>query len=139
MKLIITILFAFSLFFSYSTAPLVVQAVRSPDATLPDRGTIPIDTGVSESTSLITTISTIINWALGFIGIVIFIIFLFAGFEYATAGGDQGKAEGAQKRMTNAIIGLIIIFFVFVVSNTILGFVFQDSDIIVFMRNNLYT
>lgn len=138
MKFIITILFTLGLLFSYSTISLSAQVI-APDATLPDRGTIPTDTGVSESTSLITTISIIINWALGFIGIVIFIVFLFAGFEYATAGGDQSKAEGAQKRMTNAIIGLIIIFFVFVVSNTILGFVFQDSDIIVFMINNLYT
>jgi hypothetical protein len=138
MKFILTTLFALSLLFNYSSAPLISQAVRSPDAELPDRGTIPIDTGVSESTSLITTISIIINWALGFIGIVIFIIFLFAGFEYATAGGDQGKAESAQKRITNAIIGLIIIFFVFVASNTILGFVFQDANSSSFITNSIY-
>jgi uncharacterized membrane protein len=99
-------------------------AQRAPDATLPDPGTIPIDTGIAEGPSLIETVSIIISWILGFIGIVIFVIFLFAGFEYATAGGDQSKAENASKRMVNAIIGLIIVFFAFVLSNAVLSFVF---------------
>lgn len=90
-------------------------------------GEIPTGSGVFQSTDLIGTISIVIRWALGFIGIVIFLIFLFAGFEYATAGGDQGKAEGAQKRMINAVIGLIIVFFAFVASNTVLSFVFQQA------------
>ena len=103
-------------------------AQRAPDATLPDPGTIPIDTGIAEGPSLIETVSIIISWILGFIGIVIFVIFLFAGFEYATAGGDQSKAENASKRMVNAIIGLIIIFFAFVLSNAVLSFVFPPDD-----------
>lgn len=98
---------------------------RSPDAVLPSPGTIPQSTGVFEGVSLIEVVTLIIRWALGFIGIVIFIIFLFSGFEYATAGGDTSKAETATKRMINAVIGLIIIFFAFVASNAVLGFVFQ--------------
>lgn len=90
-------------------------------------GEIPDESGVFQSTDLIGTISIVIQWALGFIGIVVFIIFLFAGFEYATAGGDEGKASNAQKRMVNAIIGLIIIFFAFVASNAVLSFVFQQG------------
>ena len=102
-------------------------AQRAPDATLPDPGTIPVDTGIAEGPSFIETVSIIIRWLLGFIGIVIFTIFLYAGFEYATAGGEQSKAENAQKRMVNAVIGLIIIFFAFVLSNTVLGFVFSSG------------
>jgi hypothetical protein len=90
-------------------------------------GALPTDTGILQDGTLIGTISFVIRWALGFIGIVIFLIFLYAGFEYATAGGDSAKAESAQKRMINAVIGLIIIFFAFVASNTILGFVFQAA------------
>ncbi len=102
-------------------------AQRAPDATLPDPGTIPINTGISEGPTLIETVSLIIRWILGFIGIIVFVIFLFAGFEYATAGGDQSKAENASKRMVNAIIGLIIIFFAFVASNAVLEFVFPPD------------
>jgi|GEM_PF-819212 len=91
-------------------------------------GQIPVDSGVFESTNLINTISIVIRWALGFIGIIVFLIFLFAGFEYATAGGDEAKASGAQKRMVNAVIGLIIIFFAFVASNAVLQFIFDNGN-----------
>ena len=91
-------------------------------------GELVTDSGVFESTNLIDTISIVIRWALGFIGIIVFVIFLFAGFEYATAGGDEAKASGAQKRMVNAVIGLIIIFFAFVASNAVLSFVFGTGN-----------
>ncbi len=90
-------------------------------------GEIPQVAGTYQSTDLVATVQVVIQWALGFIGIVIFIIFLFAGFEYATAGGDEGKAKTAQSRMINAVIGLIIIFFAFVASNAILSFVFPGN------------
>ena len=92
-------------------------------------GELVTDSGVFESTNLIDTISIVIRWALGFIGIIVFVIFLFAGFEYATAGGDEAKASGAQKRMVNAVIGLIIIFFAFVASNAVLSFVFGTGNV----------
>jgi len=87
-------------------------------------GAIPTNSGAFEATNLIETISRVIRWALGFIGIVVFLTFLYAGFEYATSGGNDDKAAEARTRMVNAVIGLIIIFFAFVASNTILSFVF---------------
>ena len=107
-------------------APVIAGAARP----VPDNrviGEIPQVSGTNQSTDLVGTIQVVIQWALGFIGIVVFIIFLLAGFEYATAGGDDAKTSTAQKRMVNAVIGLIIIFFAFVASNTILSFVFRDS------------
>jgi hypothetical protein len=112
--------------------PVLVLAPALAGAVAPtrdDRGVavIPNRSGVFQANSLIETISLVIRWALGFIGIVIFIIFLFAGFEYATAGGNEAQAKSATSRMINAVIGLIIIFFAFVASNAILSFVFQQS------------
>ncbi len=107
----------------------VYAGLKTPDVTLPDKGSIPDPeaSGIFGGTSFIEAVSLIINWLLGFIGIIVFVIFLLAGFEYSTSGGDSDNAEIAQKRMVNALIGLIIIFFAFVVSNAVLGFVFQDS------------
>lgn len=108
-------------------APVISGAQNGQPPVRDDRqvGVIPTGTGAFESTNLISTISTVIRWALGFIGIIIFVIFLLAGFEYATAGGDSAKAQAATSRMINAVIGLIIIFFAFVASNAVLAFVFQ--------------
>jgi amino acid transporter len=107
-------------------APIIAGAARPVQDTRPI-GAIPDGAGVFESTNLIDTISVVIRWALSFIGIFVFVIFLYAGFEYATSGGDDTKASSARNRMVNAIIGLIIIFFAFVASNAILSFIFQQQ------------
>lgn len=105
-----------------------LASFRAPDVTTPpEKGTIPDNSGVYQGTSFIDTVELIINWVLGFVGTIIFIIFLFAGFEYATAGDDTDKAKSAQSRIANAIIGLLILFFAFVASNAVLSFVFPDS------------
>jgi hypothetical protein len=106
----------------------VYAGVRPPSiSSPPDKGTIPNNSGVYQGANFIDAVELIINWLLSFIGIIVFVIFLFAGFEYATAGDNQDKASSARNRMVNAVIGLIIIFFAFVASNAVLGFIFQDS------------
>ena len=51
----------------------------------------------------------IINVILGFLGIVVLGLILFSGFQWMTSGGDEKKIGDAKKRLTNAVIGLIII------------------------------
>ena len=102
----------------------IASGFTPPNAQRPEPGSLPVDTGVQEGTSLITAISTVINWALGFVGIVVFIIFLYAGFQYATAGGDESKTNNARSSMINAVIGMIIVFLTFVISNAVLAFAF---------------
>lgn len=41
-------------------------------------------------------------------GLFFLIYFIIAGFEWLRAGGDQGAADKARTRMTNAAIGLLI-------------------------------
>lgn len=51
----------------------------------------------------------IINVILGFLGIIVLGLILFSGFQWMTSGGDEKKIGDAKKRLTNAVIGLIII------------------------------
>jgi len=53
--------------------------------------------------------ATIINVFLGFLGIVAVVLIIWAGFTWMTAGGNEEKIEKAQKTLSAAIIGLIII------------------------------
>lgn len=55
------------------------------------------------------TISSIINVALGLLGIVAVVIVLMGGFKWMTAGGEEGKVDEAKKLITSGIIGLAII------------------------------
>ena len=43
-------------------------------------------------------------------GLLMFFYLLYGGFRYLTAGGDEKAVTAAKSVLTNAVIGLIIIF-----------------------------
>lgn len=101
-----------------------VIATAQATESLPPVLAVPTGTGVTEQGDLFSFISNIIRWSLGFIGIILFVIILVSGFNYATAGDDSKKTQEAISNITNAVIGLFIVGFAFVVSNTVLSFIF---------------
>ncbi|MEK7097886.1 MAG: hypothetical protein AAB906_03500 [Patescibacteria group bacterium] len=53
-----------------------------------------------------------------------FVMLLLGGFEYITAGGEKDKVGNATKRITNALIGIIILlcgYSIFRLINLIFG------------------
>jgi hypothetical protein len=90
--------------------------------------TAPIINGVQTDVASISNLSClfgkIVTYALGFAGIVLFILLMVGGFKYITSGGDSKAAESAKKTLTYAIIGLVIIlvsFLILVLIKTITG------------------
>lgn len=66
----------------------------------------------------------VVSAALGLAGIVLFVLLLRGGFKYITSGGDPKAVESAQKTLTYAIIGLVLIlvsFLILVLIKTITG------------------
>jgi len=59
--------------------------------------------------------NNIVTIALGFAGIALFIMLLVGGFKYLTSGGDPKAVEEAQKTLTYAIGGLILIALSFLI------------------------
>lgn len=66
--------------------------------------------GKEEPKSLTRLIGDIVNVLLGLLGIVAFILILFAGFQWMTSAGSKEKIEKAKGTLKNAVIGLAIIF-----------------------------
>ena len=70
----------------------------------------------------------IIQWALGFLGLIFLVLIIVAGFKWMTSGGNEDEVKKAQALMKNAVIGLIIIlaawsltyFAIFAVRRTII-------------------
>jgi len=56
-----------------------------------------------------TIIASIINVALGFLGIIAVVIILLGGFKWMTAGGNEEKTSEARNLILAGIVGLIII------------------------------
>jgi hypothetical protein len=70
-----------------------------------------IDTvnGVATLKGLEGVFSNVVGVALGFAGIVLFIMLIIGGFKYITAGGDPKGIDSAKKTLTYAIGGMVLI------------------------------
>ena len=70
-----------------------------------------------------STVVNVVQWVLGFLGLVAVIMILIGGFQWMTAGGNEEKVAGAKKVISAAVIGLIVVLLawaivIFVVSQT---------------------
>mgnify|MGYP007094937435 CR=1 FL=1 len=63
------------------------------------------------------SIGQIIKLALGFVGVVVVIIMIYAGFLWMTAGGNEDQVKKAKAWMTNAVIGLVIVLAAYAISD----------------------
>jgi hypothetical protein len=72
------------------------------------------------TTDLYTIIGNVINIILGFLGVLLLLYILYAGFLWMTAGGNEENIEKAQAYIKNAVIGLVIIILAFAISNFVL-------------------
>lgn len=77
--------------------------------------------GIKADKTLPEMVGSIINVALGFLGIVFLVLLLYAGFLWMTAAGDETKVKKATGMITQAIIGLVIVVAAFAISNFVLG------------------
>ncbi|MBU1130886.1 pilin [Patescibacteria group bacterium] len=53
-------------------------------------------------------VGLIVRAVLSFVGAIFFILIIFSGIQWMTAGGNEEKITKARARMTNAAIGLAI-------------------------------
>ncbi|XOU93978.1 MAG: Ig-like domain-containing protein [Candidatus Kerfeldbacteria bacterium] len=75
---------------------------------------VTVDPNIGTTLSLGTadlesTIINIIQWALGFLGLVAVIMMIYGGFIWMTAAGNEDKIAKAKKIITQAAIGLVIV------------------------------
>jgi TRAP-type C4-dicarboxylate transport system permease small subunit len=66
-------------------------------------------------------IGTAINTVLSFMGIVLLVMLLWGGWEWMTSGGESKGVDSAKKRISNAIVGLIIIVCAYAISRFVMS------------------
>ena len=64
---------------------------------------------------------TIINSALGIVGLALLAFMIYAGITWMTAGGNSDKVEEAKTTIKNCVIGLAIIVLAFAISQFVIG------------------
>ena len=86
-----------------------------------------LDTGLNYGTytglgtqDLRVMIMKIVRVILGLVGIIAIIIVIYGGYIWMTSGGSPDKIDKAKRILTNAVIGLVIIFSAFAIVSFII-------------------
>ena len=64
-------------------------------------------------------VSGIYTWSLTVVGIVAFVQIFYAGWLYLTAAGNIAKTSQAMSKISNAILGIVLLFSSYLILNTI--------------------
>lgn len=76
--------------------------------------------GLAQNQDLRQFIKNVVNFALGFLGLLSVIIVIYGGVLYVTAAGKEEQAGKGKKAITYAVIGILIILSSFALVNTVL-------------------
>ena len=83
-------------------------------------------TGLGQEEVRFTT-ARIISAILGLLGIISLVIILYAGFKWMTSGGNEEDVKSAQKILTAAVVGLIIIMSAYAITRFVMTQLFKAT------------
>ncbi|MFA7685630.1 MAG: PKD domain-containing protein [Candidatus Gracilibacteria bacterium] len=86
-------------------------------ATLDEGG---YDSALTASSDLKTFVLKVVNFALGFLGLIAVLMIIYAGVTYVTSAGQDEKTGNAKKTITYAAVGLLIVLGSFAFVNTVI-------------------
>ncbi len=66
-----------------------------------------------------TIVGNVVKVVLSILGLVALVMFIIAGFQWMTSGGNDDKIKSAQKLMSNAVIGLVIVLIAYAATHFI--------------------
>lgn len=107
----------------------LAEAVTIPEVTIEGKAADPTGlratagaAGLSGgATDLPTIIGRFIGGALGLLGVLFVVLIIYSGFLWMTAQGNDEKVKQAKKILTNAVIGLVLIFAAYVITTVVTG------------------
>lgn len=80
-----------------------------------------VSSATGGQSSLRALILTIVNYFLGFLGLLAVIMVIYGGVSYVSSGGKDDAVGKAKKIIMYSLVGIIIILLSFVVVRAILG------------------
>lgn len=105
--------FAVACFLAFAGAPALAQTIDKPVLEVPIPNVSFTQVVGADNLSLPWLgqyISGIYTFALGLVGVIASIMMIIGGFQYLTSAGDKGKVAAGKKRITDALIGMVLAF-----------------------------
>jgi len=119
-KTIFASLLSLSIFF------LMVSSVQAA-ITNPVVGDLGTSEGTEDGSKFINYVVYLWKVSMNLGALAVIVYFIWGAIEWITAGSDSKKTENARSRMTNAIIGLVILVSSFTILSFISKIFFGDS------------
>lgn len=85
------------------------------------------DPNLTRASDARSFISLVLNFALGFLGIIALAVIIYGGFLYVTAAGNSDQADKGKTTIVYSVIGIVIIFAAFPIVNTLLDLTQSDG------------
>lgn len=122
MKLLKQTLLVFALMIGAITFLSMIPAAGAAGSILnPGDNPEAISSTTGGATSIRQLILTIINYFLGFLGLIAVVMVIYGGVTYVISAGEDEKIQSAKKIIMYALIGIIIVLLSFVAVRMILG------------------
>ncbi len=84
---------------------------------------VPESLKTGASSDLPSLVGVMVTSIIGFIGVIMIVLVIWAGFTWGTAGGDTAKVKRAKEIMINAVIGLILVMVSYGITTLVLSLV----------------
>lgn len=97
-------------------APAALAQLGGGTQILPEQ----ISQATGGATDFISLVRRIIDYFLGFLGIICVAMIIYGGFLFVTAGANEENAGKGKKILTYAGIGIVVILLSFVIVNALL-------------------
>jgi len=113
--------------FAGNTEALEASKEKNPLQKLKD---IQSYTGYSPATELSFSeiLGTVVSAFLGLLGIIFIILMIYAGYNWMTAQGDEGKIEKARNTIIAAVIGMTVVVGAFGITSFITSRLVQNTQ-----------
>ena len=103
MKTAISALLSLLLAFAFSSAPLAASAATCP------KGTVCLVNPLKTS-SIPELVRNVVGTAIGILGALALLVFVYGGFLWLTSGGEPAKIQSGKDAMKWAAVGLAVVF-----------------------------
>lgn len=86
-------------------------------------------TGPTELPTIANITGDIIGIVLSLLGVIFMVLIIYSGFLWMTARGNEENAQKAKAIMTNAVIGIVIIFTAYAITNLLIESLYKATTV----------
>lgn len=115
--------------FLFTALPVEVSAQLSDPAAGAEGNLVPCSGSDCTFCHVIELGNNILKWLFGIVFVIFGVIIFIAGFGLVTSGGNQTKLDDAKKKLSNALIGIIIVFCAFLIVDTLVRMVITNGEL----------